>query len=198
MPLISFAVFCMAASITPGPANIAILSVAEGNHGFKQALPFVSGVCIGFAIVLLACLLPMAGLSLVPAGISQPILTTIQIIGSAYLLYIAWKIFNAGGASSAQQVGFWHGLIIHPLSIKAWFFVLSAYSTFIDPLAGIANSLGYALVFLLCAIIAHSVWLIAGIAIKTQLSDTVSRRINQCLAGLLAAMVLYILLTDMF
>ena len=82
--------FAFATSITPGPNNIMIMSSGV-NYGVQKSLPHLAGVQIGFLLMLLAIGLG-AGLILQ----QQPILhQLIKLIGSVYLLYLAWKIASA-------------------------------------------------------------------------------------------------------
>ena len=82
--------FAFATCITPGPNNIMIMSSGV-NCGVQKSLPHLAGIQLGFLLMLLAVGL-VAGLILQ----QQPQLhMLIKLIGSVYLLYLAWKIATA-------------------------------------------------------------------------------------------------------
>ncbi|WP_353119506.1 LysE family translocator [Nitratidesulfovibrio sp.] len=89
MSLLSLLLYCVVVTFTPGPTNIVILSIAQGE-GTRRALVFSAGAAAAFALMLaasaalnslLAELLPLA----------QPVL---QLVGGAYMLYLAWKVYG--------------------------------------------------------------------------------------------------------
>ncbi|MGR5542974.1 LysE family translocator, partial [Vibrio campbellii] len=44
--------FAISASITPGPNNIMVMT-SGANFGAKRTLPLLTGICIGFTLMLL-------------------------------------------------------------------------------------------------------------------------------------------------
>ena len=189
MSLISFSLFALIASITPGPANIAILSVSAASP-FRVGVLFVVGICIGLSVVLLASLLPLMGL--VTISLNSFLVNTIKIGGACFLLYISYQLYKRNSLSSNKKIGFLHGLIIHPTSIKAWAFVLSAYTLFIDAESfNTITGLIYASIFLLISFFSHSTWLLLGLIIKNKLSEKKIIFVNKILSLSLAATVIY-------
>ncbi|MBG3878052.1 LysE family translocator [Desulfovibrio oxamicus] len=101
MSLLSLLLYCVVVTFTPGPTNVVILSIAHGE-GTRRALVFSAGAAAAFALMLaasaalnslLAELLPLA----------QPVL---QLVGGAYMLYLAWKVYGMDvGADGGQAVG---------------------------------------------------------------------------------------------
>ena len=84
LPLIFFSV---AAAFTPGPNNI-VGSYSGFNFGIKKSLPLILGVTLGYTTLIT---LSAAGLNVVFN--TYPILKTIiKIIGSLFLIYLAYKI----------------------------------------------------------------------------------------------------------
>lgn len=49
--LTSFVFFAVSVVGTPGPANM-VLMAAGAKYGFRSALPFVLGVCLGKQIII--------------------------------------------------------------------------------------------------------------------------------------------------
>ena len=84
LPLIFFSV---AAAFTPGPNNI-VGSYSGFNFGIKRSLPLILGVTFGYTTLIT---LSAAGLNVIFN--TYPILKTIiKIIGSLFLIYLAYKI----------------------------------------------------------------------------------------------------------
>ena len=83
--------FGIATSFTPGPNNI-MASHSGFNFGFRKAIPTMLGVIIGWTLLIIL-------LQLTSAAVFQKyafIQTTIKILGSIYLLYMAYKLSFAG------------------------------------------------------------------------------------------------------
>ena len=84
IPLIFFSV---AAAFTPGPNNI-IGSYSGFNFGIKKSLPLILGVTFGYTILIT---LAAGGLNII-FNIYPVLKTIIKIIGSVFLIYLAYKI----------------------------------------------------------------------------------------------------------
>lgn len=83
-------VFAVAASFTPGPNNIMLMS-AGASFGVRPVMPHMLGVVTGFATLLtLAC----AGLATVFTSYPQ-VHQVLKVLGAAYLLYLAWRVATA-------------------------------------------------------------------------------------------------------
>jgi len=84
VPLIFFSI---AAAFTPGPNNI-IGSYSGFNFGIKKSIPLILGVTFGYTTLLI---LLAGGLNVIFSA--YPILKTIiKILGSFFLIYLAYKI----------------------------------------------------------------------------------------------------------
>lgn len=83
------------------------------------------------------------------------------------------------------------GLLIHPLSIKAWLFVLVSFTTF-----GASTSLFkmaiYILIFFLSAVVAHLIWMTAGTVLNVHVESSYLHLINQISAVAMMVMVVTI------
>jgi len=97
--LLAVTLFAISSSVTPGPNNIMVMTSGV-NFGIKRSLPLLTGICVGFAVMLL----------LVGLGFGQlfelfPNLHfIIKCIGTLYLLHLAWLIANSGsGVASSEQ-----------------------------------------------------------------------------------------------
>ena len=93
LPLLLFAV---AGSLTPGPNNI-MLAASGVNYGFRRTVPHMIGICIGFPLMFLA-----VGLGLSRVFEEAPVIhTALKVMGSAYLLWLAWRVATAEPISTA-------------------------------------------------------------------------------------------------
>ncbi|WP_340003963.1 LysE family transporter [Paenibacillus sp. FSL K6-0276] len=91
MNIISFLIYCVVATFTPGPANIVILSSAQ-HSGAKKSMSYVYGATMAFGLLLILSTL----LNRVLVEVIPNILIIMQVIGSLYMLYLAYKIFKIG------------------------------------------------------------------------------------------------------
>lgn len=81
--LLAVILFVLSSSVIPGPDNIMVMSSGL-NFGFKQSLPLISGICIGFTIMLL-----LVGLGFAQLFAALPYLHfMIKCVGTLYLLYL--------------------------------------------------------------------------------------------------------------
>lgn len=131
--LIAMAGFALATSATPGPVNI-IGAMTGARHGTWRALPFVSGATVSF----LALLLAFGGGILAGTGWLLALAKPMTLIGSAYLLWMAYGLAHDDGTINGSEAlripGFWSGVMVQGLNPKAWLVVASSLSTFVLPL----------------------------------------------------------------
>lgn len=116
--------FATAMSFTPGP-NTTLSTALGANLGLKRALPFIVAVPAGWTLMMLLCGLGLAALVLAAPALRL----AIKLGGIAYLLWLAWRLASVRtlGEVSARQldVGFWQGVGLQFLNIKAWMLALA-------------------------------------------------------------------------
>ena len=82
-------IFCVSTLITPGPNNIILLHSGI-KHGFQRSLGTLSGIILGFSLMVLC-----VGLCI---GSLMDKVSTINMLlkpaGTAYLLYLSYQIFT--------------------------------------------------------------------------------------------------------
>jgi threonine/homoserine/homoserine lactone efflux protein len=123
-------VLASAMSFTPGP-NTTLSTALAANRGLRHALPFVFAVPLGWCALLLVCALGLGALLL-----ALPLLAwAVKLIGVVYLLWLAWKLSQTrqlGEADDANlSVGFWQGVALQFVNIKAWMLALAIVSGWI-------------------------------------------------------------------
>lgn len=89
MSLLSLLLYCVVVTFTPGPTNIVILSIAQGE-GTRRALVFSAGAAAAFALMLAAS----AALNSLLAELLPAVQPVLQLVGGAYMLYLAWKVYG--------------------------------------------------------------------------------------------------------
>ena len=127
MPLQEFTallVLATALSFSPGP-NTTLSAAMAANHGLRRSLRFVLAVPFGWGLLLLLC---ATGVGTVIQA-APTLRWLIKAVGIAYLLWMAYKLWNSAQLSSARpeqlQIGFWHGVALQFVNIKAWMLALS-------------------------------------------------------------------------
>ncbi|WP_323121945.1 LysE family translocator [Burkholderia alba] len=186
--LFSLILFVIVATITPGGATT--LATASGTQfGFRRSVPLLGGIAIGLASLSAIAAAGLAGLlHAVPA-----LQLIMKVGGSAYLLWLAWKIAssgapNANAKTSQSPTSFVGGALLLWLNPKGWAMALGAAASFAaltpNPLR-LAAILGSA--FGIAAIVSLVLWCMAGVVLSRALRTERHWRIaNVTLAVLLA------------
>jgi threonine/homoserine/homoserine lactone efflux protein len=114
-----------AMSFSPGP-NTTLSTALAANGGLRHALPFVCSVPVGWALLLIACSLGLGALILaVPT-----LVWVIKAIGVAYLMWLALRLARSsrlGEVGAGLQVGFFQGMALQFVNIKAWMLALTVF-----------------------------------------------------------------------
>ena len=127
--------FCTAVSFTPGP-NTMLSTALAANHGLRPALRFCLAVPAGWTLLMLAC-----GLGLGALVLSLPALRwSVKLLGVAYMVWLAWKLSRSAQLAkvdaSRLTIGFWNGVGLQFLNIKAWMLALTLSAGWVVNAAG--------------------------------------------------------------
>jgi threonine/homoserine/homoserine lactone efflux protein len=133
--LLVFALALIVAAGSPGP-SVAALVARVLTHGLREVLPFLAAMWLGEALWL-GC--AVAGLAVIARTLGV-VFVVIKLIGVAYLLYLAWKMWFAptqvsnGEMPSAQSPWrmFGAGLTITLGNPKIMVFYLALLPTIVD------------------------------------------------------------------
>ena len=130
MDITVFIIYCVIVTFTPGPTNIVILSTVHG-FGIRKAMEYTYGATIAFG----ALLAVSAILNTVLVAVIPPILLIMQIIGSLYILYLAYQIYNMDTSGSAvkQVATFQTGFIMQFVNPKVVLFTMTVIPSFVMP-----------------------------------------------------------------
>ena len=126
---LSIILFCLVTSITPGPNNIMLMSSGL-NHGVLKTVPHISGIIVGFPLMVAAL-----GFGLGTLFLNYPVIhQVIKITGISYLLFLAWKIANTSNANVGKHLKepltFMQAAAFQWLNPKAWVIAIGAIATF--------------------------------------------------------------------
>ncbi|ODA40644.1 LysE family transporter [Desulfosporosinus sp. BG] len=130
MNITSFLIYCVIVTFTPGPTNIVILSTAH-NFGTKRAMEYSYGATVAFGILLgISAVLNTVLLALIPK-----VLLIMQVIGSVYMLYLAYQIYKMDVSDSAgiQTGTFISGFLMQFINPKVVLFTMTVIPSFVMP-----------------------------------------------------------------
>jgi threonine/homoserine/homoserine lactone efflux protein len=187
LAMVSFA-FVMA--FTPGPNNV-MLTASAANFGFVRSIPHMLGVSLGFVILLAAA---GAGLGTLLTSIPST-QTVLKIVGAAYMLWLAWKVANAGPTddgsdTDARPLTFLQAAAFQWVNPKGVVIALGAIALYVSPGRPVADLLIMLVVFGLMTLLSTAAWSLFGVAVSRLLRDRRRARIfNVCMALLLVASI---------
>ena len=167
--LLAFAAFAFVSSITPGPNN-AMLIASGVNYGFRRTLPHIVGINVGCVVMLL-----LVGLGLGEVFRAVPLLYRVmRYAGAAYLLWLAWRIANAGPVqdlpSGSRPLTFWQAAAFQWINPKAWIMVVGAVTAYAPREGFTRNVLALAAVLALVNAPSICIWAGGGSLLRPLLS----------------------------
>ena len=183
------ALFCITSLVTPGPNNLMIM-VSGITHGVRRSLPHYWGICLGFPIMVIAIGLGFSKIFILYPSLHQ----FIKIIGSVYMLYLAWKIITASdhlnmSAKKKQPLTFLQAVFFQWLNPKGWVMSVAAVSTYTVVNTSLYQQiLIIALFFFILALPCIGIWLIGGVALRKYLNNPSHLQMFNWLMGILLAL----------
>ncbi|KZM42086.1 lysine exporter protein LysE/YggA [Marinomonas sp. SBI22] len=196
----AIALFAFVMSVTPGPNNLMLLA-SGAQFGYIRTLPHMFGIIIG-----MACLISSVLVGLGAAFELYPVLyNVLKVVGSLYLLWLAWKIANAPTDDNALQSGDVKArpMRLHSASLfqfvnpKAWTMAIGSVSTF--TLTGDMywqSGIWILIAFATMGFIAISLWAGLGVAIRQWLTSVKRKRNFNWFMGMMTAATLIFILVD--
>ncbi|MFT4212528.1 MAG: LysE family translocator [Microbacterium sp.] len=186
----SVAVFALVMSITPGPNNV-LLASSGVRFGLRRSLPQLLGIVLGVSVMIAVT---ASGLTAVLTA-APWLQLLLKIGGSAYLLWLAWRLLRTSGIADAviaRPLGVWRSAAFQFVNPKAWAMTVGLVSGFLAPGAGYATStLAAMAIFAAVQVPSCGVWAVFGAGLRRWLSTPRALSIvNRALAGATAATVL--------
>jgi threonine/homoserine/homoserine lactone efflux protein len=187
--LLAFVVFAVATLFTPGPNNVMLMSSGL-SFGFEKTLPASFGVSIGFSFMV-----AVVGLGLGAVFAAYPVLYEIlKFAGAAYLLYLAWRIWNAHsahGEAVAKPFTFLQAAAFQWVNAKGWVMAVGAITTYAAIAAFPGNIILIAAIFLLLGTASSLTWVLFGTGLRKLVDDPKAVRIfNRVMAALLVLSII--------
>lgn len=183
--IVPLAVFVLVTTFTPGPGNIT--SAAMGMmYGYKSTLRFLSGMVVGYLVIMLLC----AFLSSTLLKIIPTIEAVLRVAGAGYILWLAVGTARATydfSSNNKSPLRFKHGFLLQALNPKAIVFGLTIYTTFLAGFSGRPYILALSTVVLafvtFCSV---SLWALSGVQIQGFIHHEHTRRlVNLVMVALL-------------
>lgn len=130
-PISDFLIYCFVTAYTPGANNLLSMSNAA-RLGFRKSFRFNLGITMGFFIVMSVCTFFSSTLySALPK-----IKIFMQILGAAYMLYLAWKVWKTPSDFEVEKgrgSGFLAGMVLQFMNPKIYIYAITAMSLYILP-----------------------------------------------------------------
>lgn len=188
LPLILFALI---STLSPGGATT--LATASGaQFGFRRSVPLMGGIAVGLGSLAATASAGLAGLLLAAPSIQ----VAMKLAGSAYLLWLAWKIARSGPPNVQKHLAvptsFLGGACLLWLNPKGWAMALGAAASFTVLAAGpLRLALLLGTTFAIAAALSLSLWCLAGLVLARLLrTERQWRLVNGTLGLLLALSIL--------
>lgn len=184
----SFILYCFIVTFTPGPTNIVILTTVQ-NFGVKQAVEYTYGATIAFGLLLgVSTILNTVLMNNLPK-----ILLGIQIIGTIYMLYLAYQIYkmDTSKPTNYQTGTFTTGFLMQFSNPKVLLFTLTVIPSFVLPYYQEIDAVsGIVIVITIIGFSAFITWILFG-AILRKFLQRYTKIVNIIMAiGLLYATVM--------
>jgi threonine/homoserine/homoserine lactone efflux protein len=121
--------------------------------------------------------------------------TALKIVGAAYMIWLAWKMANAGAAGerddgASAPMSFIAAALFQWVNPKAWVMALGAMAIYVRPEHTLGDVLQVAAIFALVNLPCVSTWAGFGHGLRNFLRDAVKVRVfNIVMAALLVASI---------
>jgi len=171
-----YLIFAFVTSITPGPNNYLLFSYGK-NYGFKNSSKLMTGIFLGFFV-----LLYVSGYGIAEIITKNPTIgLVLKIISSIWLFYLAIvlsKLSSDISVDSNSKIGFYQGFFMQFVNPKAWIMAITGASAFLPHLDNIHISVFvFAIMFGLVGVPCMISWISFGDLISRLLKSEKSNRI---------------------
>lgn len=182
--------FCLVATITPGPNNMMLLS-SGATFGLRRTVPHIIGISGGCTVMVLILGWGLGGL----AKTLPSFYTALHIASTLYLIWLAWRIATSAGPGGSGRRGkpfsMLDAAIFQWINPKAWAMVLGAVANFANPVSMMEDVLLIAGILMLVGLPCITLWAGAGSMLQQYLQNPVALRLfNFSMAALLILSIL--------
>ena len=187
--LVALLAFAFVGTVSPGPNNT-VLWASGLRFGYRRTVPHVLGTALGIGLLVVAVAAGIGALfEVVPAAE-----LVLKIVGSLYLLYVAYLVLGSGGVGRTQvsdPLSVLQAIAFQCVNPKAWIFAIAAVGTFLPAaLPWIVGVLVLTATLMVVVVGSSSIWAVGGAALGRVVDDERTRRVISIgLASLLVASV---------
>jgi len=165
------------------------------KFGIQKSLPHYLGICLGFPLMVLIVALGFGEIFQKYLWLKH----ILKIIGSAYMLYLAWQILfassNPKASHAVKPLSFLQAVMFQWANPKAWLMAIGAISVFTAVANYIYNALVISGLFLLMCLPCIGVWLVFGASLRKILKNEKHQRwFNIVMATCLVASIAMIII----
>ncbi len=171
---------------SPGPAPLALAAIGA-TVGVKLGLRFLAGILLGLLVASIGSAVALSLILVINPVAKQ----TVQFIGAAYIVYIAYKVASGpvlqqSAGSAEANPGFIDGFILNLLNPKAYAAFFALFSQFALTADTQFLSLLYTgVIAFLVAVIVDFLWLVLGGVIRPLFQQPRSARIMRVCFGVM-------------
>ena len=181
--------------VTPGPNN-SILTTSSIKYGFVKTIPNIFGIPSGHGLQLALVCLGLGSLFT-----KFPILLDVlRYVGSAYILYLAYKMFGSINISATEEksrpLKYYEAILFQFVNPKAWVICITAVTLFYPEKENIiVGTIFMVFMSTIINIPSISIWALGGSIIRHYLKNNKLKKIIEFfLAILLIATALSVLI----
>ena len=181
--------------VTPGPNN-SILTASSIKYGFVKTIPNIFGIPSGHGLQLALVCLGLGSLFT-----KFPILLDVlRYVGSAYILYLAYKMFGSINISATEEksrpLKYYEAILFQFVNPKAWVICITAVTLFYPEKENIiVGTIFMVFMSTIINIPSISIWALGGSIIRYYLKNNKLKKIIEFfLAILLIATALSVLI----
>jgi threonine/homoserine/homoserine lactone efflux protein len=188
---LSLLTFVFAATASPGGATT-LVAASGTRFGYLRSVPLMAGICFGMGSLTATLSFGLGAL----LETVEALEVGLKILGTVYLLYLAWIIGRQGAprASNASEtpIGFLQGFALVWVNPKVWTLGMAASSAYL----GLTSEPGLdavliAAVFIAVGTVSASLWCWLGTKLGQMLSSEAQwRAVNIGFGALLALSIL--------
>ncbi|GAF20715.1 transporter, LysE family [Bacillus sp. JCM 19047] len=130
--------------------------------GLKKSFRFNLGIFAEFLLVMMVCTV----LSTTLYGVVPKAMIVMQVVGAAYILYLAWKVWKSTSefeTEDNQTASFLSGVAIQFVNPKIYIYAFTAMSLYILPTYTSVNALiGFAFILAIIGASGSLIWAFFG------------------------------------
>ena len=160
-PITDFLIYCFVTAYTPGANNLLSMSNAA-RLGFRKSFRFNLGITAGFFVVMSVCTVLSATLY----STFRKVKFFMEILGAAYMLHLAWKIWKSHSDFEMQDektAGFFAGMVLQFMNPKIYIYAITAMTLYILPVFhSVISLISFTLVLTVIGASGSFVWALFG------------------------------------